>query len=170
MLANTLSKWNKGNSSIPHLLESLIEKRPTHIETIVEITEHTGVTARSLITKASQLLQSQESDTHSSIVLCVMIYVWATHQDSQKRAVALLAIQDYVLAEAAEVADLISASEEGKTINLHAAWESHDMQSLPGCKRLDFSLNSDTFTAHWGDLFLLTANRLSYEVPTKTSL
>ena len=115
MLANSLSKWNKGNSSIPHLIESLMEKRPTIIETIVEVTKHTGVAAQSLMTKARQLLQSQESDTHSSIVMCVMMYVWATHPDSQKRAIALLAIQDYALAENADVASLIAASAEGKS-------------------------------------------------------
>ncbi len=33
MLAHTLSTWNKGNSSIPHLIESLTEKRPMIIRT-----------------------------------------------------------------------------------------------------------------------------------------
>ena len=170
MLANTLSKWNKGNSSIPHLLESLMEKRPTIIATIVEVTKHTGVTAQSFMIKARQLLQSQESDTHSSIVMCVMMYVWATHPDSQKREIALLAIQDYALAEDTEVDPLIAASEEGKTINLHTSWETLDLCGLPGCKRLDWNMNLNTFTAHWGDAFLLMANRLSYEVPSKTNI
>ena len=170
MLANSLSKWNKGNSSIPHLIESLMEKRPTIIETIVEVTKHTGVTAQSFMIKARQLLQSQESDTHSSIVMCVMMYVWATHPDSQKREIALLAIQDYALAEDTEVDPLIAASEEGKTINLHTSWEPLDLRGLPGCKRLDWNMNLNTFTAHWGDAFLLMANRLSYEVPSKTNI
>ena len=38
MLAHTLSTWNKGNSSIPHLIESLTEKRPMIIETILQVT------------------------------------------------------------------------------------------------------------------------------------
>ena len=99
-----------------------------------------------------------------------MIYVWATHPDSQKRAIALLAIQDYALAENSDVASLIAASAEGKTINLHTSWESLDLRLLPGCKRLDWNLNLDKFTANWGDAFLLMANRLSYEVPSKTNI
>ena len=71
LLANTLSKWNKGNSPIPHLLESPTEKRPMTINAIAEVTKHTGFMARSLITKARQLLQSIERDTHSSI-LCAL--------------------------------------------------------------------------------------------------
>ena len=144
-----------------------MEKRPTIIETIVEVTKHTGVAAQSLMTKARQLLQSQESDTHSSIVMCVVMYVWATHPDSQKRAIALLAIQDYALAENSDVASLLAASEEGKTINLHTSWESLNLRLLPGCKRLDWNLNIDKFTANWGDAFLLMANRLKTDCPTK---
>ena len=61
--------------------------------------------------------------------------IWAIHPDSQKiftRAVALLAIQDCVLAETSDVDSLIAASEEGKSRNLHTNWFSDDMQSLPG--------------------------------------
>ena len=114
-----------------------------------------------MITKACQLLQSQESDTHSSIAMCLMMYVWATHPDSQKGAVALQAIQDYVLAETHDVDALIVASEEGKSINLHANWFSDDMQLLPGCKRLDYSMSFATFTGNWEHAVLLTVNRLT---------
>ena len=170
LFAKTLYKWNKGNSTIPHLLESLTEKRPLLIQTIIEVTQHTGVAARSLITKASEMLQSCESDTHSSIVMCMMMYVWATHPDSKKRDVTLLAIQDYVLAETEDVEDLLTASAEGKSITLQSHFLSKDMRSLPGCKRLDSSMSFTTFTQHWEDAFSLTANRLTYEVPSKTNI
>ena len=77
-----------------------------------------------------------------------MMYVWATHPDSQKRSVALLAIQDYILAEASEVDALLAASEAAKSIHLHDNWFSDDMMLLPGCKRLDHSMSFTTFTDH----------------------
>jgi len=170
LLAHTLSTWNKGNSSIPHLIESLTEKRPLIIETILQVTHHTGAKARSLITQASHLLEGQESDTHTSVVMCIMMYVWATHPESKKKAIALLAIQDYVLADDNDVAALLKASEKGTSIDLHASWFADDLRNLPGCKRLDHAKNFANFTANWEHAFALMANRLTYEVPSKTNM
>ena len=86
------------------LIESLTEKRPMIIETILHVTHHTGAKARSLITQARHLLEGQECDTHTTVVMCVMMYVWATHPESKKKAISLLAIQDYVLADETDAA------------------------------------------------------------------
>ena len=73
--------------------------------------------------------------------MCIMMYVWATHPESKKKAIALLAIQDYVLAEDNDVAALLKASEKGTSIDLHASWFADDLRNLPGCKRLDHAKN-----------------------------
>jgi len=90
LLAKSLSTWNKGNSSIPRLLDSLIERRKEVIDIVVEVTENSGVHAQDLFTKAKQLLHSQESDTHSSVISCLMIYIWASHRASKKRDLTIL--------------------------------------------------------------------------------
>ena len=69
--------------------------------------------------------------------MCVMMYVWATHPESKKKPIALLAIQDYALADDGDVAPLLRASEEGTSVDLHASWFADDLRMLRGCQRLD---------------------------------
>ena len=102
--------------------------------------------------------------------MCIMMYVWATHPESKKKAIALLAIQDYVLADDNDVAALLKASEKGTSIDLHASWFADDLRNLPGCKRLDHVKNFTTFTDNWEHAFAIMANRLTYEVPSKTNM
>ena len=77
-----------------------------------------------------------------------MIYVWAAHSESKKKAVALLAIQDYALAETKDVASLLAASQGGTSVNLHENWYADDLRQLPGCRRLDYTENFSRFTAN----------------------
>ena len=171
LFAHTLSLWNKGNSAIPQLLDSLSEKRSSCVDAILEVTEHTGLTARALVTNARQVLQGREFDTHSSVFMCLMMYVWATHPKSKKRDLALLAIQDYVIAETNEIPALLQASAAGKSLHMpgNLGAFNDELISFPGCQQLDPSKNPLEFAKCWGDVFVNVVQTLTHEVPSKTN-
>jgi hypothetical protein len=151
------------------LLDSLIERRKEVIDIVVEVTANTGVKAHDLFTKAKQLLKSQESDTHSSVISCLILYIWSSHRESKKRDLTLLAIQDYVLAESHAIPGMLRACKEGKSSNLHHGDFHTDAHSFPGCHRLD-PMRNPLFDECWDDLAYYVIQILTYEAPSKTNI
>ena len=98
-----------------------LENHRLHVfDTIIDVTSHTGQKALDVLDQARICLQSQESDTHPSVIQCPLIFIWATHQKSQKREITLLTLQDYLLAkDDAEVQQLLQATSTGQSLNLY---------------------------------------------------
>ena len=105
------SNWQKGIASNSRMAECLEEKRAHVFNIIIVITSHTGQKALDLLDEAQICLQSQESDTHPSVIQCLLIYIWATHPKSQRRDITLLTLQDYLLSKG--VAEVSLCEDEG---------------------------------------------------------
>ena len=93
------SNWQKGIANNSRMAECLEEKRAHVFNIIIDITSHTGQKALDLLDEARICLHSQESDTHPSVIQCLLIYIWATHPKSQRRDITLLTLQDYLLSK-----------------------------------------------------------------------
>jgi hypothetical protein len=150
------SMWQKGIANNSRMAECLEEKRAHVFNIIIDVTSHTGQKALDLLDEARICLQSQESDTHPSVIQCLLIHIWATHPKSQRRDITLLTLQDYLLSkDDAEVRHLLHTTATGQSLNLYHDTNVHvDIHDFPGCKRLDPTRNIETFDKHWNGCYL----------------
>jgi hypothetical protein len=132
LFAKGWSVWQKGIANNSRMAECLEEKRAHVFNIIIDVTSHTGKKALDLLDEARICLQSQESDTHPSVIQCLLIYIWATHPKSKKREITLLTLQDYLLAkDADEVQQLLRTTASGQSLNLYHDTKFHvDLQAL----------------------------------------
>jgi hypothetical protein len=166
------SVWQKGIANNSRMAECLEDKRSHVFDLIIEVTSYTGQKAFDLLDEARISLQSQESDTHPSVIQCLLIYIWATHPKSKKREITLLTLQDYLLAkDADEVQQLLRTTATGQSLNLYHDTNVHsELKDFPGCKRLDPARSFETFDQHWDDLFRAVICAITWEVESKTNM